>query len=143
MKHDMDRCFHGSRCGCGSVCQSIRGSSGRDVPGRHASPRHAVCETQYAPNESVFRSVVALNICTGADMSKVIQYRPTAASQGRGGRAQSTAQERANVDQAPNSEHMAAGIPRNAPAAADWSEPVLMAVLFGAFVLGFAMAWSF
>lgn len=69
-------------------------------------------------------------------------FRVRAASQGGSGSRRSTAQERADVDHAPHSDHMAAGIPRNAPAA-DWSEPVLMAVLFGAFVLGFAMEWSF
>ena len=76
-------------------------------------------------------------------MNNVIQYRRGAASQGGSGSRRFTAQERAHVTDAPHSDHMAAGIPRNAPAAADWSEPVLMAVLFGAFVLGFAMAWSF
>lgn len=76
-------------------------------------------------------------------MSDVIQFRVRAASQGGSGSRRSTAQERANdLTHAPHSDHMAAGIPRNAPAA-DWSEPVLMAVLLGAFVLGFAMEWSF
>lgn len=74
-------------------------------------------------------------------MSDVIQFRVRAASQGGSGSRRATAQERANdLTHAPHSDHMAAGIPRNAPAA-DWSEPVLMAVLLGAFVLGFAMAW--
>lgn len=74
-------------------------------------------------------------------MSDVIQFRVRAASQGRGGRVSSTATERADVDGAPIPTHMAAGSPRNAPAA-DWSEPVVMLFWLGAFVLGFAMAWG-
>jgi len=73
-------------------------------------------------------------------MSKPIPFRPKAASQGGSGCRRSTAQERANdLTHAPIPTHMAAGTPRNAPAA-DWSEPVVMLFWLGAFVLGFAMA---
>lgn len=76
-------------------------------------------------------------------MSDVIQFRVRAASQGGSGSRRATAQERANdLTHAPHPDHMAAGIPRNAPAA-DWSEIAVLVFAAGAFLAGFGVVGGF